>query len=183
MVGALQALVRIPTVSDRDPGRVDTEAFDRLLDELATWFPLLHERCEVTRVGTHGLLVHWPGASADRPVVLMAHLDVVPVDTEAPWQHEPFGGEVHDSPSGPAIWGRGTLDDKGCVAGICEAVESLLEAGHVPAQDVWLSFGCDEEVSGTVGDRGGRRAPRAGRRRRGWCSTRAARSPAARSRA
>ena len=26
----------------------------------------------------------------------------------------------------------------------------LLEAGHVPAQDVWLSFGCDEEVSGTA---------------------------------
>ena len=33
---------------------------------------------------------------------------------------------------------------------ICEAVELLLEAGHVPAQDVWLSFGCDEEVSGTA---------------------------------
>ncbi len=31
---------------------------------------------------------------------------------------------------------------------ICEAVELLLEAGDTPAQDVWLSFGCDEEVSG-----------------------------------
>ena len=31
---------------------------------------------------------------------------------------------------------------------ICEAVERLLEAGPRPAQDVWLSFGCDEEVSG-----------------------------------
>ncbi|NPD04146.1 M20/M25/M40 family metallo-hydrolase [Nocardioides sp. zg-1308] len=148
VVGALQALVRIPTVSDRDPSRVDAAAFDRLLAELATWFPLLHERLELTRVGSHGLLFRWAGASAERPVVLMAHLDVVPVDGEAPWQHDPFGGEVHDSAVGPAIWGRGTLDDKGCVAGICEAVESLLEAGHVPAQDVWLSFGCDEEVSG-----------------------------------
>ena len=150
VVSALQALVRIPTVSDRDPARVDTTAFDRLLDELATQFPLLHERLDLTRVGTHGLLFHWAGASAERPVVLMAHLDVVPVDAEAPWQHDPFGGEIHDSDSGPAIWGRGTLDDKGCVVGICEAVESLLEAGHMPAQDVWLSFGCDEEVSGTA---------------------------------
>ena len=149
VVAALQALVRIPTVSDRDPARVDTAAFDRLLDELATQFPLLHERLELTRVGTHGLLLHWAGASADRPVVLMAHLDVVPVDAAAPWQHDPFGGEIHDSDVGPAIWGRGTLDDKGCVAAVCEAVESLLEAGHTPAQDVWLSFGCDEEVSGT----------------------------------
>lgn len=150
VVAALQALVRIPTVSDRDPARVDTGAFDRLLAELARQFPLLHERLDLTRVGSHGLLFRWPGASAARPLVLMAHLDVVPVDGEAPWRHDPFGGEVHDSDVGPAVWGRGTLDDKGCVAAICDAVESLLEAGHAPAQDVWLSFGCDEEVSGTA---------------------------------
>jgi carboxypeptidase PM20D1 len=148
VVAALQALVRIPTVSDRDPARVDADAFDRLLAELATQFPLLHERLDLTRVGSHGLLFHWPGASAERTAVLMAHLDVVPVDADAPWRHDPFGGEVRDSDVGPAVWGRGTLDDKGCVAAICDAVESLLEAGHVPAQDVWLSFGCDEEVSG-----------------------------------
>lgn len=150
VVSALQALVRIPTVSDRDPSRVDTAAFDRLLAELATQFPLLHQRLAPTVVGTHGLLLLWAGASAERPVVLMAHLDVVPVDADAPWQHDPFGGGIHESPTGPAIWGRGTLDDKGCVAAICEAVESLLEAGHTPAQDVWLSFGCDEEVSGSA---------------------------------
>ena len=68
---------------------------------------------ELTRVGTHGLLFHWTGASAEKPIVLMAHLDVVPVDAEAPWQHDAFGGEIHDSDEGPAIWGRGTLDDKG----------------------------------------------------------------------
>jgi carboxypeptidase PM20D1 len=150
VVAALQALVRIPTVSDRDPARVDADAFDRLLAELATQFPLLHERLDLTRVGSHGLLFHWRGAGAERPVVLMAHLDVVPVDGDAPWRHDPFGGEVHDSDVGPAVWGRGSLDDKACVAAICDAVESLLEAGHVPAQDVWLSFGCDEEVSGTA---------------------------------
>jgi carboxypeptidase PM20D1 len=150
VVTALQALVRVPTVSHRDRTRIDTDAFDRILVELGTSFPLLHEALELTRVGTHGLLFHWTGASAERPVVLMAHLDVVPVDDEAPWQHDPFGGEIHDAEVGPAIWGRGTLDDKGCVAAICEAVESLLEAGHTPAQDVWLSFGCDEEVGGAA---------------------------------
>ena len=144
-VAKLQALVRIATISDRDWSRVDTDAFDRLLAELRTQFPLLHERLELTRVGSHGLLFHWPGASSDRPIVLMAHLDVVPVDELAPWQHPAFSAEVVDG----AVWGRGTLDDKGCVAAICEAVERLLEDDHRPAQDVWLSFGCDEEVSGT----------------------------------
>ena len=141
-VAKLQALVRIPTVSHRDPALVDTRAFDRLLAELERRFPVLHERLELTRVSTHALLFRWPGASGERPVVLMAHLDVVPV--EGSWRHPPFSGVVADG----SVWGRGTLDDKGCLAGICEAVETLLEDGHVPAQDVWLSFGCDEEVSG-----------------------------------
>jgi carboxypeptidase PM20D1 len=145
-VTKLQALVRIPTVSDRDPTRVDTSAFDRLHDELRSQFPLLHERLDLTRIGRHGLLLRWPGHAHDKPVVLMAHLDVVPVDESAPWRHPPFSAKLADG----AVWGRGTLDDKGCVAGICEAVERLLAAGHVPAQDVWLSFGCDEEVSGTA---------------------------------
>jgi carboxypeptidase PM20D1 len=145
-VAKLQALVRIPTVSDRDPQRVDSGAFDRLLTELRSQFPLLHEHLELVRVGTHGLLFHWPGAGAGKPLVLMAHLDVVPVDEAAPWRHPPFAADLVDG----AVWGRGTLDDKGCVAAVCEAVELLLEADHVPAQDVWLSFGCDEEVSGTA---------------------------------
>jgi carboxypeptidase PM20D1 len=145
-VAALQALVRIPTVSNRDSEQVDTAAFDALLVEMAHRFPLLHERLELTRIDTHGLLFRWAGASENRPVVLMAHLDVVPV--EGDWQHPAFGGDVVDG----VIWGRGTLDDKGCVVGICAAVETLLDEGFTPAQDVWLSFGCNEEVSGTAAE-------------------------------
>lgn len=145
-VAKLQALVRIPTVSHRDPALTDTDAFDDLLAELERQFPLVHERLDLTRVDTHGLLLHWAGTSDERPVVLMAHLDVVPVDDGAPWQHPPFGAEIHDG----AIWGRGTLDDKGALVAICEAVETLLAGGFTPAQDVWLSFGCNEEVSGTA---------------------------------
>ena len=90
--------------------------------------------------------------------MLMAHLDVVPVDASAPWQHPAFGGDIVDG----EIWGRGTLDDKGCVVAICEAVERLLEQDVTPAQDVWLSFGCDEEVSGGAAPGRGRGARRRG---------------------
>jgi carboxypeptidase PM20D1 len=144
-VAKLQALVRIPTVSNRDPALVDVAAFDEFVAELARQFPILHERLELTRVDTHGLLFHWAGRSTERPVVLMAHLDVVPVEEDAPWQHPAFGAEIHDG----AVWGRGTLDDKGELVAICAAVEDLLERGFTPEQDVWLSFGCNEEVSGT----------------------------------
>ncbi len=141
-IGKLQRLVQIPTVSHRDPAQVDTESFDRFLAQLAVEFPLLHAQLELTRVHTHGLLFRWAGSSAERPVVLMAHLDVVPVEGE--WTHPAFDGVMADG----YLWGRGTLDDKGSLVGICEAVELLLADGFVPRQDVWLSFGCDEEVSG-----------------------------------
>ena len=74
----------------------------------------------------------------------MAHIDVVPVDVDAPWRHPAFEARIVDG----QLWGRGTLDDKGCLVGIAEAVERLLEQGFRPAQDIWLSFGSTEEVSG-----------------------------------
>ncbi len=138
----LAALVRIPTVSHRDPELVDVAAFDGFLEELAHRFPLLHEHLELTRVHTHGLLFRWKGVTDERPVVLMAHLDVVPVEGE--WTHPPFDGVIAEG----YLWGRGTLDDKGALVGLCTAVERLLAREFIPARDVWLSFGCDEEVSG-----------------------------------
>ncbi|KQY57090.1 MULTISPECIES: M20/M25/M40 family metallo-hydrolase [unclassified Nocardioides] len=143
-IGRLQALIRIPTVSYADRARTDTTAFEEFARQLAESFPLLHAKLDRTVVLDHGLLFHWRGASDARPVVLMAHIDVVPVEESDTWQHPAFGAEIHDG----VLWGRGTLDDKGCLAGICEAVESLLGQGFTPAQDVWLSFGCDEEVMG-----------------------------------
>ena len=150
-VAALRSLVRLRTVSHRDPADDDLAAFDAVHDALRTAYPLLHDRLEPTRVGRHGLLLRWPGRDgAAPPVVLMAHLDVVPVADESAWTHDAWGRDVVEGARGPEVWGRGTLDDKGPAVTICSAVEELLAAGHVPARDVWLSFGADEEVSGTT---------------------------------
>ncbi|GIE31017.1 peptidase M20 [Actinoplanes italicus] len=141
MIEVFRDLLRIPTVSTRDTAAWDHVAFDAFLAALRGHFPLLHA-LPLVRVGSHGLLFHWAGAAADRPVVLMAHSDVVPV--EGPWRHPPFGAVIEDG----VIWGRGTLDCKGSLVAICQAVEDLLATGYTPAQDVWLSFGCNEEVAG-----------------------------------
>ncbi len=139
-----RALIRVPTVSYADEAAIEADPFVEFVDLLAASFPLLHEHLTCTRILEHSLLFHWEGRSAADPVVLMAHIDVVPIDESAPWQHPPFGAEIHDG----AIWGRGTLDDKGSLVGICTAVERLLADGFVPPRDVWLSFGAREEVSG-----------------------------------
>ncbi len=78
------ALVRIPTVTDVDPAERDEKPFVAFEQELARQFPLLHQHLELVPIPGHALLFHWPGAAHERPVVLMAHIDVVPIDEEAP---------------------------------------------------------------------------------------------------
>ena len=135
----LIALVRIPTeLPEQLP------AFQAALPER---FPRLFEALEVESVGAT-LLARWRGRAADDgavgAVLLMAHQDVVPAPA-AGWTHPPYSGHRDET----HVWGRGTLDDKGSLVGICVAVEALLEAGFRPARDVWLVFGHDEETMGT----------------------------------
>ncbi|GEK81111.1 M20/M25/M40 family metallo-hydrolase [Agrococcus baldri] len=132
----LIALVRVPTETAEQ-----LPAFGAALRER---FPLLFAELEVEQVGAT-LLTRWPGRDASgAPALLMAHQDVVPAPP-AGWTHPPYSGHRDET----HIWGRGTLDDKGSLVGICVAVEALLAAGFVPARDVWLLFGHDEETMGT----------------------------------
>ena len=137
----LAALIRIPTVSD--PATRDAATFAAFRDRLAELYPLVHARLEREVVGGGALHLVWRGGDA-RPIVLMAHHDVVPV-TDQPWQRDPFGGEIVDG----VVHGRGTLDDKGPLVAVLEAVEGLLAEGFVPTGDVHVVSGHDEEVRGS----------------------------------
>ena len=142
----LSRMIRVSTISAERTtlGEEPFEAFVELLEEL---YPLVHARLERERVGELGLLFRWPGTtlSAD-PVVLMAHFDVVPVDESDDWRYPPFSGTI----AGGFVHGRGALDDKGPLLVVLEAVENLLDLGFTPRRDVYLSFGGDEEVSGSA---------------------------------
>lgn len=153
-VAALREILRLPTVASEDPDLTDPAPFVELHSRLREHFPLTHEVGEVIDVPPHALLIRVPAdpasptAAAD-PVVLMAHMDVVPLGDETLWTHPPLAAEVVDG----VIWGRGTLDDKGQLVAVTAAVESLLADGRRPARDVWLSFGSDEEVMGSSAQR------------------------------
>ncbi len=51
------------------------------------------------------------------------------------------------------VWGRGTLDMKGTVVTLLEAVEGMIKTGYQPERTVYLAFGHDEEVGGLDGAR------------------------------
>lgn len=143
----LSLMIQLPTVSAElaQRGMGPFEDFVALIREL---YPRVHEHLDLTRHTDLGLLFRWRGrrTAADGPLVLMAHYDVVPVDESDPWTHPPFEGRIADG----WVYGRGTLDDKGPLIVILEAVESLLAEGFQPARDVCLSFGGNEETYGAA---------------------------------
>ncbi len=147
----LSAALRFQTVYETDQG-TRTAAFQGLQDYLVKSYPLIHARLVRQKVGGLSLLYEWQGKDpAKAPVILMGHLDVVPVTpgTEKNWTQPPYSGAV----SGGFVYGRGALDDKGSVIAILEAVEQLLKEGYQPAPAIYLAFGADEEVGGINGAR------------------------------
>ena len=148
----LAGAVRIPTISAEDPAAFDADAFRALHAYLQESFPRVHQQLRRETVAEHSLLYTWRGSDPSlSPILLMGHLDVVPVEpgTEGKWQHDPFGGRIADG----MIWGRGAIDNKSAVVGTLEAIETLLSEGFHPARTVYLAYGHDEEVGGVGGAR------------------------------
>lgn len=77
------------------------------------------------------------------PLLLLAHLDVVPVDAEA-WSFRPFSGEVRDG----LVLGRGALDDKAQAAVFVEALGRLRASGAPRSRDLVFAGTAGEEVDG-----------------------------------
>lgn len=146
----LSQLVRIPTVTPVGAEALtpaEAQVFTAYRALLEQFYPLTFGGASIDVVGRMGLLLHVAGASSERPMVLMAHQDVVPTNADWQrdgWRHEPYAGVIEDG----IVYGRGTIDDKGPMVVMLEAVESLLAQGWRPAQDLYLLMGADEESYG-----------------------------------
>jgi carboxypeptidase PM20D1 len=139
-VERLAGSIRIPTISHEDPAAFDGAAFRALHDHLEAGFPRVHARLQRETVATHSLLYAWRGSDPSlQPILLAAHLDVVPIEdgTQPQWEEAPFSGRVADG----FVWGRGSIDNKSAVVGTLEAVEMLLSEGFQPARTIYLAYG------------------------------------------
>jgi carboxypeptidase PM20D1 len=140
--------LRQRTLTNRNPAALDSSAFRELFATFEQAFPRVHRTLDTAHVNGLSRLYTWQGKDPSRaPIVLMAHVDVVPVEDSAEWEHSPFSGRLADG----HIWGRGALDDKASAVGILEAIETLLERGFRPRRTVYVTLGHDEEVGGTRG--------------------------------
>ncbi len=143
IVDDMVEMIKCRTVSNVDSAKVEWAEFERFVQLLEKQFPLIHTNATLTHIGKTGLLYCLKGKSAEAPTVLMAHYDVVPVDLDC-WTKPAFDGLIEDE----CIWGRGTLDTKGTLCGVMEALEQLLKDGYIPQNDLYLSFSGEEEISG-----------------------------------
>ncbi|PTX20077.1 carboxypeptidase PM20D1 [Pontibacter mucosus] len=146
----LATAIRFKTISALEPEDFQYGEFSKLHAYLADAFPLAHDRLQVEVINDYSLLFTWQGQNPSlKPVLFMAHMDVVPVEaaSEEDWLEDPFAGVVKDG----FVWGRGTMDDKYRVVTMLEAVERLLEQGYEPERTLYLAFGHDEEIGGDEG--------------------------------
>ena len=90
------------------------------------------------------------GTGAARPVMLLAHMDVVGVE-RASWTHDPFEGELADG----YLYGRGAIDDKGMLAANLMVMllisRMLVQSEKKLARDVVFVATADEEAGGEWG--------------------------------
>lgn len=127
-------------------------AFTQMQRWLLRTYPLLAANSQLEVIGDGSLLFTWPGSNPHlKPVLLMAHMDVVPIAPreDSKWQYPPFSGALAEG----FVWGRGTIDTKGSLIAMLEATELLIGQGFKPERSILFSFGADEEIGGYNGNR------------------------------
>lgn len=153
IIDKLSRIIHIPSESYDDLGLVGEDDRWNIFYEVENFitanYPTVLKHVKLDHANTHGLVLTWEGSvppSEAKPILMMAHQDVVPVlaDNVPDWTHPPYAGHY----DGELIWGRGATDDKGYLISIIESVDLLIKAGFKPQRTVILAFGCDEEISG-----------------------------------
>jgi hypothetical protein len=141
----LRGLIRIPSVNPPDGGPEVAAGLDprggeataaRYCAEILEGAGIPSEVIELTPGrGSCVARLAASGAATEPPIVLLGHIDVVPVDAEA-WTRDPFGAELVDG----VVWGRGAIDMKSMVAMELAVMLAIRRSGADLRRDV--IFGC-----------------------------------------
>lgn len=145
---------RTITVAPGDPRPGQEGPWLALHEWLEATYPAFHAAAYREIVpGGLTLLYTWQGSDPSlKPILLMAHQDVVPVNigTEEDWDAAPFSGAIQDG----YVYGRGAIDDKASLVGIMAALDALAADGFEPRRTILVQLGHDEEISGSGAEAG-----------------------------
>ena len=89
-----------------------------------------------------------PGAGGGPSLCLASHTDVVNVGEAAKWRYDPFSAHIDGD---GVMWGRGSADSKGMLAGMMAATRAILESRVRLKGDLYLVAYVDDETAGHFG--------------------------------
>lgn len=92
--------------------------------------------------GAPTLIAKYEGRGERRPIILLAHMDVVGA-RDSEWTSPPFVVAERDG----FLFGRGVLDNKLGVAALVAVLADLKRAGFKPDRDIFLALTGDEETA------------------------------------
>ncbi len=138
-VEILQRLIRFDTTN---PAGNETPAAQYVAQALAQQAGIETAVLEFAP-GRGSAVARLRGTGEAAPLLLMAHLDVVP-SVASEWSHPPFAGDVADG----YVWGRGAVDTKNATAIQMVTMLLLARRGVTLKRDLLLAAMADEEVGG-----------------------------------
>ncbi len=144
-VALTQALIRCESVTPHEGGALT------LLQNVLEPAGFTCHRLIFSEPGTPDVDNLYARLGSGRPHLSFAgHTDVVPAGNEAAWTVPPFSGEIRDG----ALYGRGAVDMKGCIAAfVAAALKYLHHYGKLPRGSLSFLITGDEEgpsINGTM---------------------------------
>ena len=92
---SLSQAIKLKTITSVNNDDLDKDMFLGFHTFLEKTYPRLHQTLSKEVVNEYSLLFKWESKSAsEKPMVLMAHIDVVPISSKTldEWEHDPFSG-------------------------------------------------------------------------------------------
>jgi acetylornithine deacetylase/succinyl-diaminopimelate desuccinylase-like protein len=134
-----RAFLRQPSVSASGEGVVETAALVRgFIEELGG-------TVEYGGAPSHPIVFGRLGAGGGRPLIVYGMYDVQPVD-DRKWSFPPFGAEFMEHPRhGRCIVSRGAVNSKGVLAGVFNALRSIVQVDALPIDLIFTIEG-EEEI-------------------------------------
>jgi len=116
----LSELLKFRTIASRND--YDLRPFKDMQSAMKGLFPNVFSTMEITYIDKASILARWVGLDSTlKPLILMAHQDVVPAPKEG-WVHDPFSGLIDAS----EVHGRGAFDTKCTLYAFFQAAEELI---------------------------------------------------------